>query len=221
MENTKISISYNGSTMVFPISPESFSIPYSINHEKVNINGLGEILLKGNPELRSVGWNSFFPAQYYDFCQVSEGDLMQPNAYVLILTLLAAQKKTVTLNVSDFLSLPVVVSSFSPGMEERGKDVAYSITFTEDKSVDTPSVKKQTAKRPTKEVKSHLYKWKKGDTWKKVAKKETGDSKNASKLKKANQKRADQAVKKYKKAHPNQKTIKEEVALVGEKVLIK
>lgn len=220
MGNTKISISYGDGELTFPISPESFSVPYSINHEKVNINGLGEILLKGNPELQSVGWNSFFPAQHYDFCQVSEGELMPPNAYILVLKLLAANNRTVKLNISGFLSLPVVISSFSPGMEERGKDVAYSITFTEDKGVNTPSVEKQTAKRPTKEVKSHLYKWKKDDTWKKVAKKETGDSGNASKLEKANKDRINKAVKNYQKKN-NVKSVKDEVALVGTDVLIK
>ena len=220
MGNTKISITYNGTTLVFPISPESFSVPLSYNHEKVNINGLGEILLKGEQELRSVGWNSFFPDQYYDFCQVTEGELREPNYYILVLMLLASNKQTVTLNISGFLSMPVVITNFSPGMEERGKDVSYSITFTQDKSVDTPSVKKQTAKRPTKEVIAHLYKWKKGDTWKKVAKKETGKASNWKRLIKINKKKIDKAAADYHKKHPKASKIPNS-AFIGVKFLIK
>lgn len=221
IENTTIELKVDGERVfIFPVSPESFEITSEVNHTSVNVNGLGEILLKGDKMLRSFGWTCFFPSQAYDFIQVDESDLLEASAYVEKLQQLAFDRQTVTINIKDFISMDCVISKFSPGMEEKGKDLSYSITFMEDVNVDTPNVKTQTAKRPTKSVKSHMYKWKKGDTWKKVAKKETGKSENYSKLKKANKSKINKAVKAYKKKH-NVKSVKDTVALVGVKILIK
>lgn len=221
MENTKIELKENGELLfVFPVSPDSLPNPGEMGHDTVVINGLCEILLKGKKKLRTLAWESFFPAQPYDFMQVEEGELQEPSNYIEKLMELKNNGTTVTVNITDFLSMDCVISKFEPRMEERGKDISYSISFTEDVQVDTPSTSKQTAKRPTKAVYAHMYKWKKGDTWKKVAKKETGDSKNYSKLKKANKSRINKAIKAYKKKH-NVKTVKETTALIGVKVLIK
>jgi Ni/Co efflux regulator RcnB len=127
---------------------------------------------------------------------------------------------TVQVSISDVITLPMTLSTFTYGQDDGTADVNCSVTVTEVREVATPNEAKQTAKRPTKKVVSHMYKWKKGDTWKKVAKKETGDSKNYSKLKKANKSRINKAIKAYKKKH-NVKTVKETTALIGVKVLIK
>jgi hypothetical protein len=228
MKNTRIELVVDGKRkFVFPVTPSEFTNPFSMNNEKVSINGLGEILLKGDRNLSSLGWSSFFPADDYEFLQVKKRE--KPKRYIEILENLAKQKKTVTINITSLISMNCVIDSFEPGMEERGKDVSYSITFVEYRDVDTPSVKKQTAKRPTKNTYSHLYTWKKGDTWKKVAKKETGKAENWQKLRKANLKRIDKAAMAYSKAHTsgnnqgqsNTVTAKESTFLVGVKVLIK
>lgn len=218
---TKIEIKVGSLAIVIPVTPESFEIGVGYDNQTVNINGLGEILLKGKRNLRTISWSSFFPRQYYDFCQVSEAELAEPNGYIALLILAAEAEMTVQVSISDMISIPMMLSSFNYGQDDGTGDVNYTISFTEVREVATPDAAKQTAKRPTKKVVSHMYKWKKGDTWKKVAKKEMGDTEKWKSLKKTNQKRADEAVKKYKKAHPNEKTIKDEVALVGEKVLIK
>jgi hypothetical protein len=187
----------------------------------VNINGLGEVLLRGKRNLRSISWSSFLPRERYEWCQVSEADFKAPPLFIVALHLAEESAMDIRVNITNLISLPVVISSFNFGQDDGVGDVNYSITLVESRDVDTPSADTQTAGRPVKKVTSHLYKWKKGDTWKKVAKKEMGDTEKWKSLKKTNQKRADEAVKKYKKAHPNEKTIKDEVALVGEKVLIK
>jgi hypothetical protein len=220
-ENTTIELKDGDETIfVFPVSPESFELVSEMGHETQNINGLGQILLKGDKSVRTIGWTCFFPSQHYDFVQVNEAELATPMWYVETINGLMLKKKTVTLNIKDFISIKCVISKFTPGMEEKGKDFSYSITFMEDVTVSTPSVKKQTAKRPIKSVHSHMYKWKKGDTWKKVAKKETGKSANYSKLKQANKSRINKAKNAYMKKH-NVKKVKEEKALIGTKILLK
>ena len=70
------------------------------------------------------------------------------------------------------------------------------------------------AVRATKQVKTVTHKWKKGDTWQKLAKSNLGSSKNWKNVRKANL----SVVKKAKKKHPKKK---EKLALVGYKVVIK
>ena len=222
MDQTKISIGINNKTVfTFPITPGSFEIHSDTGDETVNINGLGEILLKGTPNLREVSWSSFFPRERYDFCAVTEAEFLAHDALIEKLEKWRNKRTTVTVNITNVISVPVVVTSFEHGQDDGTTDINYSLTFKEDKNVSTPSSQEQTAERPTKDVESHMYKWKKGDTWKKVAKKETGKSENWTKIKKSNASRVDAAVKAYKKKHPDVKTVKDEVALIGEKILIK
>jgi len=221
MDKTTIEIRLADTSFIIPVTPESFDVSCGYDHQTVNINGLGEVLLRGKRNLRTVSWSSFFPRQHYDFCQVSEADLIDPRWYIAFLLLAEENDLDIKVTISDFISIPVVISSFDHGQDDGTGDVNYSITLTEVRDVDTPSAAKQTAKRPTKKVTSHMYKWKKGDTWKKVAKKETGKSDNWKKLRKANIKRIDKAAMEYKKKHPRVKKVKETTVLIGVKVLIK
>lgn len=209
------------SGFIFPITPESFEINSSVEHVVVNINGLGEILLKGKRNLREISWSCFFPREHYDFCPVSETEMTPAGICVWLLHQLEETGRTAYLNITNFISIPVVVQSFDYGQNDGTGDINYSITLKEVREVDTPNSDTQTAKRPTKEVVSHLYKWKKGDTWKKVAKKETGKTETWTKLKKINKSRIDAAIKAYKKEHSSAKTVKDEEALVGNQILIK
>lgn len=218
---TKIEVKIGESTFTLPVTPESFEISTGYDHQTVNINGLGEILLKGKRNLMTISWSSFFPRKYYDFCQVSEAEFVDPRMYILFLNLATNLDIDVYVSISDFVSMKVVLETFTYGQDDGTADVNYSITFKEVREVDTPDAAKQTAKRPTKKVTSHMYKWKKGDTWKKVAKKETGKTENWKKLKSTNKSRISKAIKAYKKKHPSAKKIKDTTALIGTKILIK
>ena len=202
---TKIEIKVGSLAIVIPVTPESFEIGVGYDNQTVNINGLGEILLKGKRNLRTISWSSFFPRQYYDFCQVSEAELAEPNGYIALLILAAEAEMTVQVSISDMISIPMMLSSFNYGQDDGTGDVNYTISFTKVREVATPDAAKQTAKRPTK----------------KVAKKETGKSDNWKKLRKANIKRIDKAAMEYHKKHPKVKKIKETTSLIGVKVLIK
>ena len=221
MDKTTIEIMIGELSFVLPVTPESFNVTTGYDHQTVNINGLGEILLRGKRNLRTVSWSSFFPRQHYDFCQVGEEELLDPMWYAALLHIAENSEVDIKVTISGFLSMAVVLSSFEYGQEDGTGDVNYSITFTETRDVATPDAAKQTAKRPTKKVTSHMYKWKKGDTWKKVAKKETGKSDNWKDLRKANRKRIDKAAMEYHKKHPKVKKLKETTVLIGVKVLIK
>ena len=205
-----------------PVNPESFDVESSQNNTSVIVHNLGEINLKGKRNLKGVTFDSFFPAQQYDFCRCA---CEEPYAYIKKLEALLEDNTTLHLVITDTeVNMQCTIETFSYGEAERNGDVYYSLSLKEyrvlknadvtvNKTVNK-TVKKATTKRASKTVKSEKYKWKKGDTWHKVAKKKTGTSANYKALKKQNKDVIKKAMKKY-------PAMKEKDALVGSKVVIK
>ena len=201
----------------FPVTPEMIETSDGVENTSINVSNLGEIVLKGKRNLTSISWSSFFPHEAYDFCVAKP--FRDPAKYYRLIKKWMAKNYTVTLDIPGILSLNCLIESFVTSPIGGVCDINYSITFKQEKEVDAPSAKKQTAKRPTKSVVAHLYKWKKGDTWKKVAKKETGDSNNSARLVKLNRNRIDKAHFKYFKK--TGKASKGTAFLVGVDIMIK
>ena len=209
-------------SMQLPVNPESFDIESSQNNTSVVVHSLGEINLKGKRNLKGVSFDSFFPAQQYDFCRCA---CEEPYAYIQKLEALLEDNTTLHLIITDTeINMQCTIESFSYGEAERNGDVYYSLSLKEyrvlkntdvtaNKKANT-TIKKATTKRASKTVKSQKYKWKKGDTWHKVAKKKTGTSANYKALKKQNK----AVIKKAMKKHPLKK---EKEALIGYEVVIK
>lgn len=205
-----------------PVNPESFDIESSQNNTSVVVHSLGEINLKGKRNLKGVSFDSFFPAQQYDFCRCA---CEEPYAYIQKLEALLEDNTTLHLIITDTeINMQCTIESFSYGEAERNGDVYYSLNLKEyrvlkntdvtaNKTTNT-TVQKAATKRTSKTVKSQSYKWKKGDTWHKVAKKKTGTSANYKAIRKQNK----TVIKKAKKKYPKKK---EKDALVGYKVVIK
>lgn len=205
-----------------PINPQSFSVEGAQNNTSVIVQNLGEINLKGKRNLYGLSFESFFPAQQYDFCKCN---CKEPFYYISQLKVLLENNTTIHLVITDTdVNMQCTIESFSYGQAERNGDVNYSLSlkeYREFKNTDVSAnkttnttVKKAATKRTSKTVKSQSYKWKKGDTWHKVAKKKTGTSANYKAIRKQNK----TVIKKAKKKYPKKK---EKDALVGYKVVIK
>lgn len=205
-----------------PINPQSFSVEGAQNNTSVIVQNLGEINLKGKRNLYGLSFESFFPAQQYDFCKCN---CKEPFYYISQLKALLENNTTIHLVITDTdVNMQCTIESFSYGQAERNGDVNYSLSLKEyrefkntdvsaNKTINT-TVQKAATKRTSKTVKSQSYKWKKGDTWHKVAKKKTGTSANYKAIRKQNK----AVIKKAKKKYPKKK---EKDALVGYKVVIK
>lgn len=205
-----------------PINPESFEVEGSQNNTSITVQNLGEINLKGKRNLYGLSFESFFPAQQYDFAQCA---YEESYSYVDKLKGLMENNTTLHLIITETdVNMQCTIESFSYGEAERNGDVNYSLSlkeYREFKNTDVSTnktvnneVKKASTKRTSKTVKSQKYKWKKGDTWHKVAKKKTGTSANYKAIRKQNT----DVIKKAKKKYPKKK---EKDALVGYKVVIK
>jgi nucleoid-associated protein YgaU len=187
-----------------PINPESFEQSVSQNNTSLYIHELGEINLKGKRALKQVSWSSFFPAQDYNFCRCVP---MDPFYYTRVLEALLENNTTVHVIITTTdINMYCTIEEFTHGEADRSGDVSYSITFKEYREV-------QGGVRTSKDKVPVTYLWRSGDTWPKVTKAVLGDSAGWEAQKSANKK----IIKAAKKAN---KKKKEEVALVGYKVVI-
>lgn len=200
----------------FPVLPESLSQTESMNNTSIYIHNKGEANLKGKRSLKSVSWSSFFPAQNYRFCKVTPQNPY--DYYCKKLKKLMEDNTTVHLIVTDTdINMYCTITQFDHGPGDRTHDVTYTITFQEYRWINGK-------KRPTKSARERTVKWRKGNTWHKLAKKYLGDSgkwwllrqKNASVIHKAQKKQRD-----LKKKNKSYKRKKECDALIGFKVLIR
>lgn len=195
-----------------PVNPSSFEIKSSMNNTSLYIHNLGEINLKGKRGLYSIGLESFFPAQKYDFCRCTPKKAY--DYYITKLRKLYENNTTLHLIITDTeVNLYCTISDFAYGEEERNGDVKYSITFTEYREI--------TSTRVSTKKSTGSYTWKKGDTWSKVVKKKLGSSKTWKAVRKSNASVINKAKKAYKKKYSKVKTVKEVTALIGYKVVIK
>jgi nucleoid-associated protein YgaU len=173
-----------------PVLPESFEITDTMNNETLTIHSVGEINLKGTRGLLSLPLSSFFPAQAYDFLQYKTG-LLKPYAYVDKIRSYIG--KVIQVIITDTnINFPARIESFSYGEGDRTGDVMYSIDLKQNREL---SIGKTRSTKPA----PGSYKVKKGDTLKKIAKKETGSAANSTKIYNANKKVIEAAAKKNKR----------------------
>jgi len=61
--SVQIMIQFNGKQLTIPINPEEITIERGADNNDIDIIGLGKTTRKGEPSLRKLKINSFFPAQ--------------------------------------------------------------------------------------------------------------------------------------------------------------
>lgn len=210
-----------------PVLPSEFEISAAQGNTSVTLYGLGEINLKGNRGLYSISLSSFFPTLHYDFCKCKPEN---PKRYISKLKKIFADNETVHLIITTTpINMHCTISDFAYSKNDGTGDINYTMKFTEYRESKSKKKSKYVTEklygsecfsRVTKKVKTHSYKWKKGDTWLKVSRKETGTANYTNTLRIQNKKVIEKAKKAYIKKH-GVKTVKDSVALVGYKVVIK
>lgn len=200
-----------------PILPSSYAIDGKQQNTSVNVHAFGEVNLKGKRALMTVSWSCFFPGQSYYFAKDKYRNPIK--YYVQQFETLMENNTTIHVIIGNRVNMFGTIESFKWSESDSNGDISYDIAIKEFREPgDKTRIKKSFTGYSVE------YKWKKGDTWKKICKKNLmGDATLADQNRKANKKVINKAIKAYKKKKKIKKTkiIKEETALVGYKVVLK
>ena len=164
-----------------PILPSSWENAGGQDNKTETVNKTGEVNLLGLDKLDTLSISAHFPDKpmYYD----QYTGYPKPQKCV---EMIEKMKKNgvVTLIITPYINTQATIESFSWGFKDDDKtgDIHYTIETKRYRKTTT----KKGSKKQTKKTKKKNVKVKKGDTWAKLAKKYTGSSKNAKKIKKAN-----------------------------------
>ena len=113
-----------------PVLPPSFEVEEGSLNTVVNINELGNINLIGNPDLRSITIESFFPNQDYPF--VTTQKRHDPYVYVESIRRWKASKMPIRLVITDTpFNIAFAIENFTCGERDGSGDVYYVLELSE------------------------------------------------------------------------------------------
>lgn len=187
-------IEQDGVSIQLPVLPESFEYSASQNNPTVNIESLGEIPVLGKRNLKTLSFESIYPAQSYDFCDCAP--TLDPYDFANKILKMRKAGKPVSFVDTDGKSMKCTIETFTYGESDGTGDLAYTMDFREyrkpvvkkTKSA-TPKVKrrkkdlnkrisKTETSRGGRSVSTTSYTIKQGDTLCAIAKRLTGSSAN-------------------------------------------
>lgn len=162
-----------------PVLPPEFEVNTGKNNTKVTLSELGEINLIGKSILKTMTIESFFPAQYYPFCEFR--DIPKPYDVVKRIEQWEATEEPIRLIITETnINIPFAIENFKYGEKDGTGDVFYSLELAEYifRNVKVNSKEKgysQSGSRPVYRDIPEKYIVQPEDTLGSIAKKLTGE----------------------------------------------
>lgn len=123
-------LSCNGQSVDFPISPSSFEVSNPFNNSTININAIGDINMIGKRGLKTLSFSSFFPNQTYGWEQVAP--TQEPYTYISMLEEFANSGQPCSLSISSTtVNLTCTIEDFKYSEKDGTGDVYFSISLKE------------------------------------------------------------------------------------------
>jgi nucleoid-associated protein YgaU len=172
-------------SLQLPVNPPSVEIDSGHGFTDVEIAGLGEFTVIGNPTLKVFRFSSHFPKFYDAGYQISYPDLLDPWDCVKQVEAWQHSGRPMRLIVTGTpINHAVTVRSFNYREEGLG-DIYFDIEFKEYRFVEVKTSTSSTGTKPTptgskgtrppvSETKTKTYTVKSGDTLYKIASKQLG-----------------------------------------------
>lgn len=170
-----IVLSQNGTSVTFPVLPESYTISTAQGNNTVNVNAIGEVNLLGLPNLEEVTFSSFFPAASATY---AEGELRDPMEYVADIRAMK-ENGPCELHLMDVQAMHCTIESFSFGESDGTGDITFDITlkqyvYLNANGIVDKKVSKLSRATPTSPKDGNTYTVKSGDTLFTIARKQLG-----------------------------------------------
>lgn len=153
-------LSREGTTLRFPVNPESYKIAKDSGNSDYNVLGVGPIMIPRTPKLQVITWSGLLPGRDDLGAVVTSGGFQPPKFYIDFLQSAMDEKAVVRFVANRYLedgspifdtNLEVLVTSFTT--EERGGetgDFYYELGLTEyrDYSAKTVTLRQSAPDQP-------------------------------------------------------------------------
>lgn len=191
----EIWLSMDNDKLRLPVLPSKIEAGSTSNNKTIDINSIGEIMLLGNEDLRTMTIDSFFPNQDYPFVEYS--NYLEPWDFVSKILKWKATKKPIRVLITGtILNTEMGIENFKYGEEDGSGDVYYSLSLKDYRRIRVRTLskkdneKKQEAKRPVppKPKAEKTYVVKRGDNLWNISKRFYGNGNQWRKIYNANKK---------------------------------
>ena len=132
ISNGIVTLSCDNSSIVLPVTPESFGVQVKNNNSVANITNFGDYNMMGKTGLKSITISSFFPAQDYNFS--SGGD----EPYELVNQIEEWRLSTKPLNLlieNSTIDFDCLIDSFEYKEQDGTGDVYFTLVLTEYRNI--------------------------------------------------------------------------------------
>mgnify|MGYP002862066759 CR=1 FL=1 len=209
MSNTEIQVyieeANNKKKMIqLPVTPSSYEVNDGQNNVVVNITSLGDANLPGKKALRELTLSCFFPAHDYSFlCCKRKKD---PWDYIKWLRKWKNNGTILRVIITgSSVNFKCLIESLVYGEDDASGDINYTIELKEYETLESSRKVSSSGGTSSTRRGKGAYTVKKGDTLKKIAKKQLGSASKSKELYKKNKKVIEKAFQKWKKAQNKKK----------------
>ena len=141
MKQRTIELSFNNHAEMFnlPINPAEFEFTEAHNNQRITLLNIGEVNLIGHRGLVSGSLSSFFPSTTSPLARYADRDPME---YIRLLKKWKSKPQPIRVIISDCdFNLAMTIDSLTKGQHEGDKDIYYSMTLSEYRFLNVPSIK--------------------------------------------------------------------------------
>lgn len=141
----ELSVNNREEVIELPINPPTVEFTEKQLNQVITLLNIGEANLKGERGLKYTELSSFFPSEKSPFYKYAD---RMPGKYISMLEEWKTAKAVVRVIVTDMkINLAMLIDALHYSMREGDEDIYYSITLSEYRTLNVPSVQIKTKVR--------------------------------------------------------------------------
>lgn len=204
----ELSVNNRKEVIELPVNPAIVEFPEKQLNQTMTLLNIGEANLPGERGLTTTKFSSFFPSEKSPFYKNAN---RKPDKYIALLQEWKRTKTVVRVIVSDMkINLAMLIDDFTPSMKEGDEDIYYTISLSEYRTLNVPSVQINTKvrsngllSRPEPAAAGGSYTVVSGDNLWGISKKQYGNGSSHPKIYSANSGTIEASAKSHGKSSSN------------------